>query len=488
MELPNQFSEREKAVIELLLRGKSNKQIAFSLGITNRTVEFHLKNIYDKLGVRSRSETILMLTNYNLNPYNGMAVDDLRESTVVSPPEIGDNIEKPLPRIPMKKQKMIFTGAGLLVCLLIIYFVFPKKWMDNPAMLEGTRPPDTTMTSTPSFLPSQEQPVLIDNNYSFTKTVDSTVVKLFLNWFYIDTTRVNLEVTVCDLPITDNFKPIAIIDPEKIALFTKDGRPIELVQHINFGGGGGGGEEKPPADKVTCYRHNFDYSLKNSQPAISQEDLYILDIPVGGSVTGETGEIKLIPSTSFRLEIKPSHVGSLTFITQKTVEIEDKSVTLKEVEINPSSAGVILCIFDPLGAQWLPNAVLLYKGNLIYAFSGGLVDGSNADPRSEMCYRLNYSYSFNLNATNDPKKDLSILLAKLTKDQPERLSYQLIARAQNELAVEGIEFSYVIVNHGSNILITKKPEKLTEVEALQKVQDSLVEDAVSSDVIVFDMK
>ena len=45
MDLLNQFSEKEKAVIHLLLQGKSNKQIAFTLGVTVRTVEFHLVNI-----------------------------------------------------------------------------------------------------------------------------------------------------------------------------------------------------------------------------------------------------------------------------------------------------------------------------------------------------------------------------------------------------------------------------------------------------------
>jgi DNA-binding CsgD family transcriptional regulator len=39
------LSQREKEVIELLLQGKSNKQIVLALGITESTIEFHLKNI-----------------------------------------------------------------------------------------------------------------------------------------------------------------------------------------------------------------------------------------------------------------------------------------------------------------------------------------------------------------------------------------------------------------------------------------------------------
>jgi DNA-binding CsgD family transcriptional regulator len=55
------LSKREKDVVELLLQGKSNKQIALALGIAESTVEFHLKNIYTKLQVSSRTGAILKL-------------------------------------------------------------------------------------------------------------------------------------------------------------------------------------------------------------------------------------------------------------------------------------------------------------------------------------------------------------------------------------------------------------------------------------------
>ena len=55
------LSKRQREVVELLLQGKSNKQIALALGITESTVEFHLKNVYAKLQVSSRAEAILKL-------------------------------------------------------------------------------------------------------------------------------------------------------------------------------------------------------------------------------------------------------------------------------------------------------------------------------------------------------------------------------------------------------------------------------------------
>ena len=59
----HKLSRRELEVIHLLLQGKSNKLIAFALGISDRTVEFHLKNVYAKFQVSSRMELVLKLGN-----------------------------------------------------------------------------------------------------------------------------------------------------------------------------------------------------------------------------------------------------------------------------------------------------------------------------------------------------------------------------------------------------------------------------------------
>ena len=53
------LTEREEECLRLLARGNSNKEIAQKMGISASTVHFHLKSIYNKLHVRSRTEATL---------------------------------------------------------------------------------------------------------------------------------------------------------------------------------------------------------------------------------------------------------------------------------------------------------------------------------------------------------------------------------------------------------------------------------------------
>lgn len=53
------LSPREKEVLALVARGYINKEIADMLGITDDTVRGYLKNIYEKLHVRSRTEAAM---------------------------------------------------------------------------------------------------------------------------------------------------------------------------------------------------------------------------------------------------------------------------------------------------------------------------------------------------------------------------------------------------------------------------------------------
>jgi len=53
------LSPREREILELLAEGFPNKQIAGRMGVTDGTVRWHLRHIYNKLHVRSRTAAAL---------------------------------------------------------------------------------------------------------------------------------------------------------------------------------------------------------------------------------------------------------------------------------------------------------------------------------------------------------------------------------------------------------------------------------------------
>lgn len=53
------LSNRESEVAELVTKGMSNKEVANQLFVTEKTVKFHLTNIYKKMNVKSRAQLIV---------------------------------------------------------------------------------------------------------------------------------------------------------------------------------------------------------------------------------------------------------------------------------------------------------------------------------------------------------------------------------------------------------------------------------------------
>ncbi|HEX5801143.1 MAG TPA: response regulator transcription factor [Gaiellaceae bacterium] len=60
------LSEKEMAVLAELANGYTNKQIAARLWLSEQTVKFHLRNIYRKLGIKSRTEALRYAYEHDL--------------------------------------------------------------------------------------------------------------------------------------------------------------------------------------------------------------------------------------------------------------------------------------------------------------------------------------------------------------------------------------------------------------------------------------
>ena len=62
------LTRREKQILRLIAHGLSDKNIAWMLAISKNTVNFHLKNIYRKLGVHNRtSATVIVAAHVSIS-------------------------------------------------------------------------------------------------------------------------------------------------------------------------------------------------------------------------------------------------------------------------------------------------------------------------------------------------------------------------------------------------------------------------------------
>jgi DNA-binding NarL/FixJ family response regulator len=62
------LSARELSVLRLVAAGQSNQQIAESLGITERTVKFHVTAVFNKLGADNRAQAVAIASRRGLLP------------------------------------------------------------------------------------------------------------------------------------------------------------------------------------------------------------------------------------------------------------------------------------------------------------------------------------------------------------------------------------------------------------------------------------
>jgi NarL family two-component system response regulator LiaR len=62
----SELTERERQVLALLVKGRSNADMAAQLSISMATIKYHLSNIYSKLGAKSRVEAVTIALEHRL--------------------------------------------------------------------------------------------------------------------------------------------------------------------------------------------------------------------------------------------------------------------------------------------------------------------------------------------------------------------------------------------------------------------------------------
>jgi DNA-binding CsgD family transcriptional regulator/N-acetylneuraminic acid mutarotase len=123
----NPLSEREMEVARLLAKGLSNSEIARQLIISPHTVKVHLRNIFEKLAVSSRTEASMVLLQHGWLTVTGVEVVQPTELEAANatpsplptlPPEPEPLVDLPAQFLPW--QRFYLIGASIFCLLLLI--------------------------------------------------------------------------------------------------------------------------------------------------------------------------------------------------------------------------------------------------------------------------------------------------------------------------------------------------------------------------------
>ena len=62
-----ELTPREREVVEAVIAGQTDREIGARLYISHRTVHNHLQNIFEKLGVRTRTQVAVLYLAHELS-------------------------------------------------------------------------------------------------------------------------------------------------------------------------------------------------------------------------------------------------------------------------------------------------------------------------------------------------------------------------------------------------------------------------------------
>jgi DNA-binding NarL/FixJ family response regulator len=65
-EVIDELTAREIDILELIVEGKTNKEIAYTLNISENTVKIHLRNILEKLHLKNRIQAAVYAVRQGL--------------------------------------------------------------------------------------------------------------------------------------------------------------------------------------------------------------------------------------------------------------------------------------------------------------------------------------------------------------------------------------------------------------------------------------
>jgi DNA-binding CsgD family transcriptional regulator len=145
------LSERELEVLALVASGLSNQEIARRLVISINTVKVHVRSIFEKMGVQSRTEATLAAIRLGLVAVPGAEALPLPAAAAAAPAQVaGDDAPGVLPLPPVAGWQRLFAVAALLAALLLV--VLPSWQAERRQIDTGNPVSDHAGVGAPSAL------------------------------------------------------------------------------------------------------------------------------------------------------------------------------------------------------------------------------------------------------------------------------------------------------------------------------------------------
>lgn len=126
-----QLSQREQQVLELVVTGASNKEIAKKLVISVNTVKVHMRNIFEKLGVQSRTEASTLAIQGGLVSVAESGSPD--NDTESSPAAARTFLIEANPALSLPRWQQFYLLSALLLALLVAFVPLLTRETPNAA-------------------------------------------------------------------------------------------------------------------------------------------------------------------------------------------------------------------------------------------------------------------------------------------------------------------------------------------------------------------
>ncbi|MDT8305939.1 MAG: kelch repeat-containing protein [Anaerolineae bacterium] len=176
-ELGEPLSDRELDVLQCLAEGASNREIAQLLSISPNTVKVHVRNIYTKLGVGSRTEATTVALQQGAVSIPGIEVDAEPEEEEAgadeAAPEEASARGEGVTEVPARRPRPLgWIAAGLLVLVVIGVLALGRPlWGDVAATEEATPAGEVAPTTAPTAEPFSE--TSLSENWLLSRAMDT---------------------------------------------------------------------------------------------------------------------------------------------------------------------------------------------------------------------------------------------------------------------------------------------------------------------------